>query len=42
MKIILKKMFSNIIKQLKKILKKILTNKKKKRKNDDNTNYPIW
>ena len=42
MKILLKKMFINIIKQLKKIFKRKLTNKKKKRKYDDNTNYPIW
>jgi len=42
MKILLKKMFSNSIKQLKKIFKRKLTNKKKKRKYDDNTNYPIW
>ncbi len=42
MKIILKKMFINIIKKLKKMFKKKLTNKKKKIKNDDNTNYPIW
>ena len=42
MKIIFKKIFSSIIKELKKIFKKNLTNKKKKRKNDDNTNYPIW